>query len=618
MRRTSFRHTRKLRGGGWFDGLKQLFRFGRGQAQAPAPAPAPAPIRARRLAFANLNEPDEEELRQQQLLAEEQQAELQAQQARNNAIVENIRRQSQEKGIGPQLPVPKPTWKNRLKSGWSTFTKTVRNRLPRRRPSVPPTPPQVTPPGTPPPANEPVPPITREAYLASAQESVEDAYYRTLWYLLQRLDGRTHAQLLPSLNRSNEMKPTEAQIQDLKQRLHPVYDALRQGNDAEYNQLKSELLGDNFDKELNEWERGIPATAEERARLCYSDSICKLYAGTRAEQFAQGNVANYLARLLPKLYTMTPKKLRDLSNIEGSTCTTQVKDCILVVNLVGLHQTEFMIGTDDFTRFSPKLRLLALAKDYLYSTPMTTVTYGKFANQRYIHDAIAAGAVLLITPHLALDLMKNFSELYTLMFRSNRWKTMNNDFRLRMVALQYFIAVQMVDAELSLDRVREVFTQFPNPALNYTYTLDEETKGQLDSYFMDIQRDFKVKPMTLDKYLNLLKPLANHQVRSYFMLRIPRGANAVANWGTRRLPRAGRIEQEANTIAARRRNASRRLLDNIHTGRSRLELPPELRVSANLSRHLTQSQRGQVNRTIGSAFNNTRRNRNRPSAYEPV
>lgn len=615
MRRTAVRHTRKLRGGGWFNGVKRLFGVGRGQPQQQAPAPAP--IRVSRPSFANLNEPTNENLRQQQ-------ADIQAEQESDDEIIQDIHRQARERGIiapSQQPPLKKPTWRNRLKSGWSRFTKTVRNRLPGRRPSVPvpPTPPQVTPPGTPPPANEPVLSITREAYLASAQESVEDAYYRTLWYLFQRLDGRTHAELLPSLNRPNGMKLTEAQIQDLKQRLQPVYEALKQGNDAEFERLKSELLGDRFDKELNNWERGIPATAEEKSRLCYSDSVCKLYAGTRAEQFAQGNVANYLTRLLPKLFTMTPRKLRNLSNLEGSTCTTQTKDCIFVVNPNGLQQTDFMIGTDDFTRLSPKLRLLAISKDYLYSTPITTLTYGKFPNQRYIHDAIAAGAVILISPHLALDIMKNFSELYTLMFRSNRWKTMPQDFRLRMVTFQYFIAVQMVEENLPLDRVREVFTQFPNPALNYTYTLDADTKETFDTYFLDIQHEFKVKPMPLDKYLNLLKPLANQQMRSSIVPRIPRGANAVANWGTRRLPRAGRIEQEANTIAASRRNASKRLLKNIRSGQPTLgELPRELRVSANLSRPLTQAQRSQVNRTIGSAFNNTRRSRPRPSAYEPI
>lgn len=630
MRRTRVRHTRKKRGGGFFNGIKRLFGLGpRDQAQSqPAPV-TPAPIKARRPAFANLNEPTNEELRQQEIQYEEEQEQLRAQQAKNAAIVETIRRQARERGAvipGEQPgPVKKPTWRNRLKSGWSSFTKTIRNRLPGKRtvlpaPGTPPSPPEVTPPGTPPPVNEPIHTPTREEYLSSPQETVEDAYYRVVWYVKQRLNGRTHAELLPYLNRPKSMKATQADIDELKRRLEPIRDAV--GNDQEYDRLITESFGSSIDEELDSWERGIPATKAERQRLCYGQ-ICKIYVGTTEEQFAQGNVANRFPRFLGKLYSLTPKKLRNLSNIERSTCTTDTTGCILIVNPIGLTQEDYMIGPNDFTRLSPTLRLLAVSSDYLYSTPSTTVKYKIFPTLGYLHDAIAAGAILLVTPHLALDLMKNFPELYTLMFRSDRWTRMPHEFRVRMLALQYFVAIQMFNAELSEESLRQTFTQFPNPALNYVYTLDEPTRAELDDYFLAVQREFNVKPMPLNKYLNLLKPLANQQVKAAIQPRLP-SANNVPNWGTTRrksksrrlIPRT--IEEEANLTAALRRNAAKRLVENIRAGRSTLgPTPAELRVSANLSHPpATKSQRAELNRTLATAFNNTRRVR--PSAYEPL
>ena len=143
-------------------------------------------------------------------------------------------------------------------------------------------------------------PIVRSS-LNKSKYSTEDfpsAFQRVVWYVKQRIEGKSHAELVPYLDRPGSFTVSPIEFEAFKLFM---LDIIRLNNNDLFKTsdfLKREILGESIDEEINSWEKAERLTPLNRQTKCIDDRTCLLYPGTPQEKLPFDNVANGLTRFL--------------------------------------------------------------------------------------------------------------------------------------------------------------------------------------------------------------------------------------------------------------------------------------------------------------------------------
>ena len=111
-------------------------------------------------------------------------------------------------------------------------------------------------------------PIVRSSLNKSkyVTEDFPSAFQRVVWYVKQRIDGKSHAELVPYLDRPGSFTVSPAEFEKFKKSILTII-RLKNNNLFETSEfLKRESLGESIDEEINSWEKAIRLTPLNRQK----------------------------------------------------------------------------------------------------------------------------------------------------------------------------------------------------------------------------------------------------------------------------------------------------------------------------------------------------------------
>lgn len=363
-------------------------------------------------------------------------------------------------------------------------------------------------------------------------EQYDECVERVMWYLMQRKNGKTHAELLPYLNRPGSMKLTAQEFQDLKQLLLSM----------PLQELYSNVFGvddsHKFDQEENYWERAVPGTSKEINEKCTgnpdSPGTCLLYAGTPYEKIAHANVGNSLGRFIVTNLLPSGRPINLSTNLN-----------------LGLHGCTF---ENSFT-FSSNKMLYSLVQSEMSPYAViakTNFEKGIFQNfcldnilrLRFVIDCFTKSfipgsqtKVYFVTPQMGLWLQDTHPELFAAAFgtasgwgyedktsKPYTWNRISSLERIRMLTLQHWFARKVYsesEDESAGEDARTFFVSYPEPVLSLLFRLQENT----DAEFRELAAEFEKNQravvsgtagntvITLERYIQFLQQRAQLTTR---------------------------------------------------------------------------------------------------------
>lgn len=339
-------------------------------------------------------------------------------------------------------------------------------------------------------------------FASMRRETYSEAFERMLWYLKKRMDGYSHSDLVPYLKKPGSMVLTQADHDTVIRTILEYED--RYPDDA-IQKLKTDIFhSTNLDAELNEWDKAVPATEKERIQNCAPKGTCVLFPNTPYEKFADGNVANNLARLLGVLVhsRRSGSKTKFYTNVRVAKQCTGISYSLYTgpepFDLIGLGSTNPYI--------------IVISKEY-HSGLFEDYCLDEIMNTRFLLDAIQHEGVYLVSPQMGLWLQDNYPDLFSAAFgtasgwghedrttRPYTWKLASALERIRMLTLQHWFAKKayLATDEGDGEAAREFFISYPEPVLSALLRLRETINAE----FNRLAAEFKQNQLEVGRNTN--------------------------------------------------------------------------------------------------------------------
>lgn len=371
-------------------------------------------------------------------------------------------------------------------------------------------------------------PIGR-SFLNKAKYVTEDfpsAFQRLVWYVKQRIEGKSHAELVPYLDRPGSFTVSPAEFERFKKSILTII-RLKNNNLFETSEfLKRESLGETIDEEINSWEKALRLTPLNRQTKCIDERTCLLYPGTPQEKLPFDNVANGLTRFLGVLleHERIPGVIQYKTNY-ARVCTDNA-DRFLVYSQTTLmpvdqiQDTELEFGRTragefftDYVVVDDKFRRRAPAQVPTY---YPQGCYDEILSMYTITEAVVNKEIYLMHPRFAYIFMNKYPELYEESFgTTSGWTDMSPLERMRMALVcwyagRYLLSKPPPDGP----KAREVYLTYPEPALSIIQSIPEDSdyKTNIDfSIWFEKYQDLvqsdspSEKVIPFDTYLSMLQ-----------------------------------------------------------------------------------------------------------------
>ena len=307
--------------------------------------------------------------------------------------------------------------------------------------------------------------IVKANFTKMRRETFTEGLERLMWYLQKRREGYSHTDLLPYLKTPGSMVLTPQAYEELKQLL---LNYQKEDPETAIERLKTEVFhAPDLDKEINDWEKAVPASDEERQLWCGPKGTCTIFPGTKYEKFAEGNIANSLSRLIGLLMRSTNRNLQYRTNYRAA------QECDSGFYTVLSNPSAYEAIDENIDRN------LAVVNPTYLNTPIGYFCFEKLLETRFILDAIVAKQLYFVSPFLGLWLQDTHPDLYSTAFSTAsgwgfedtrsvpyEWKRLSSLERIRMLTLQYFAAKKVYMETGNGNEAQRYFLSFPEPTLS--------------------------------------------------------------------------------------------------------------------------------------------------------
>lgn len=370
-------------------------------------------------------------------------------------------------------------------------------------------------------------PIVRTS-LNKSKYSTEDfpsAFQRVVWYVKQRIDGKSHAELVPYLDRPGSFSVSQAEFEEFKLFMLEII-RLKKNNLFEASEfLKRERLGETIDKEINSWEKAERLTPLNRQTKCIDDRTCLLYPGTPQEKLPFDNVANGLTRFLGVLleHENIPGVIQYKTNY-ARVCTDNADRFLInsqstLMPVDQIQETELMFGKDragefftDYVVLDDKFRRRAPAQVPTY---YPQGCYDEILSMYTITEAVVNKEIYLMHPRFTYIFMNKYPDLYEESFgTTSGWTDMSPLERMRMALICWYAGRYLLSKTPDGPRAREVYLTYPEPALSILQSIPEDSEYNItvdfpiwfEKYQELVQSDSpSEKVIPFDTYLSMLQ-----------------------------------------------------------------------------------------------------------------